>query len=103
MMLLPVLLFTFISSTFTLAFLLSLFLAHRLYLHLTVAAKSNNEQYLSEGVRTWANETKGRVDLSPLGVNRVRWADNGGWATTVKQEPNLDGLRLHGTGASPAA
>lgn len=118
--LLPILLFTLISSTFILSFLLGLFLAHRLYLHLTVAAKADpdkaNLDYLTLGVKSWADETKGRVDLSSLGVNKVRWADIAGSATggqwvlgggakddvKVKLEDGqVTGLRLRGVGQGP--
>lgn len=81
--LLPVLLLTLITSTCILSFLLFLFLAHRLYLHLTIAAKTDSGEvkveHLTQGVKNWADETKGRVDLGLKG--RVRWADLGGAET----------------------
>jgi hypothetical protein len=99
--LLPVLLFTTILSASCLAFLLCLFLLHRLYLHLTISLSSStiydgspngdvgryeyNYANVSRGVQGWIDETKGRVGLEgvPLvprqlkGVgSRIRWAQD---------------------------
>lgn len=75
MVLLPILLFTFISSVFALSFLIFLFLAHRLYLHVTINDNTSLES-LKLGAQTFAEETRSRLDLSAFGVKgKVRWAD----------------------------
>jgi hypothetical protein len=100
--LLPVLLFTLITSTLITSFLLFLFLAHRLYLHLTVAVKHDpSVEHFSAGVKSWADETKARVDLTSLGLKgRVRWADMGDSGQWKKED---EGLQLGGIGQEPAA
>lgn len=66
----------------TLSFLLSLFLANRLYLHLSIAtAKEASYSTLSKGIKDWLAETTGRVsDSFPnvLGWNGVNWVSTMG-------------------------
>ncbi|WVQ81741.1 hypothetical protein IAT38_003866 [Cryptococcus sp. DSM 104549] len=61
--LLPILCFTTLLATSSLAFLLTLFLAHRLYLHLAASTSEEiSAQTLSAGVRGWAGESVERVE-----------------------------------------
>ena len=70
-LLMPVLFFTSLISLTVLSFLLTLFLAHRLYTHLVTAAAqsgSSGADYdtLSRGVKGWLNETGDRLPAMHL-------------------------------------
>ncbi|WWD17115.1 hypothetical protein CI109_101552 [Kwoniella shandongensis] len=109
--LLPVLFITTVLTLVALSTLLSLFLAHRLYLHLSVStskAAEVNVQTLSTGVQAFVEETLERISIQlpaslkfagrapvkaePVKEGGLRWADDekisgggGGWIIDEKK------------------
>jgi hypothetical protein len=76
--LLPILFFTSLLSLSILTFLLSLFLLHRLYIHLTTQPDQTYNS-LSKGIKGWAEETAGRVPS----VQSAGWKGSNGTAERV--------------------
>jgi len=77
--LLPILFFTCLVSLSILSFLLSLFLVHRLYLHLATSTKTadghqTDYAHLSKGVRAWIGETSGRLPEVGLDLSSINLA-----------------------------
>jgi hypothetical protein len=118
--LLPILLFTATVSACILSFLLSLFLLHRLYLHLSISLSSGDtldpnsptststspekhQPYhldyanVSRGVQSWLEETKGRVGLEgvPLLPPQLRNPGNG---NRIRWDANVDEKGSRGIG-----
>ena len=78
--LLPILFFTTRMSLTALSFLLSLFLAQRLYTHvMTTTTSAADYKGMSKGVKDWLDETADRLpNVPPVG-----------WAGRTKTEPHV--------------
>ncbi|KAK8864580.1 hypothetical protein IAR55_001830 [Kwoniella newhampshirensis] len=105
--LLPVLLVTTALTLMALSTLLSLFLAHRLYLHLSVStskAADLNVHTLSVGIRAFIEETLERINLKLPGFLAnlteakpvqekvgLRWGDDNDGQWTIDEKKDMDG------------
>jgi hypothetical protein len=101
--LLPVLFFTSLLSLSILSFLLSLFLAQRLYVHLTTSSSNSptgkaDLRALSVGMRGWAEETASRagVDYGKFDMPTVlgKWGGVNGYGSG---EGKIVGIKKEGT------